>query len=142
MSVITKVEEKKKANGKKTWIFTMDDGTEGFCHKDNPEAPWEYKEGDMVNFTVEKQKDYNLLLFTRVGETATQPKAEEPKVSESGRASLTNGELISLKMQLRKEVVQVIGQVASAGRIEPKDMPEFYNMFYLATDASIDELCK
>jgi len=148
MATIKHVKEgKRKNNNKKYWVFTMDDGTEGFSHKDNPEAPWEYKEGDEVDFVAEKDGEYTLLRFIRKGEakepsTRTQEADTHEDTPPMQKIELGGIELLQLKMQLRRDVIKVIGEVAAAGRIEPKEMAEYYNEFYLATDASLDELCK
>ena len=137
MATIKHVEEFKKSNGKKTWKFTMDDGTEGYSHPDNAEKPWEYKEGDVLNVKVENKETYNLLHFTR-GETPPKDDRTPPPP----KVELGKDRLIEFKMQLRRDVIRTIGVAASAGRIEPKEMAEYYNEFYMATDASVDELCK
>jgi len=149
MVTITKVEEFTKKNGKKGWKFFLSDGKDGFISNDKP---WEYKEGETVNYSLEVKKtgtgEYNVFTLTRVdADTATsQPNPTPTKQTEGAppakKAELTPLELLQLKVELRKRVIQVIGEVASAGRIEPKEMAEYYNEFYLATDASLDELCE
>jgi len=152
MVTITKVEEFTKKNGKKGWKFFLSDGKDGFITNDKP---WEYKKDELVDYSLEVRKtpnggEYNLLTLTRVGDTMNtpHPQAKEPtpqseeRLPPANKAELSPLELLQLKVELRKRVIQVIGEVAAAGRIEPKDMAEYYNEFYLATDASLDELCK
>jgi len=149
MVTINKVEEFTKRNGKKGWRFFLSDGKEGFITNDKP---WEYQEGEKVDYTLEVKKspkgEYNLFTLTRVGEEIKEQSAppQEPTETKSAasraKVSLTPAELLSLKISLRKEVIRVIGQAAASGHIEPKEMPDYYNDFYLATDASLDELCE
>lgn len=75
MAKIKSVEEFKKDNGKKSWKFTIDDGTVGYTTN---EKPWEYKEGDEVSVKVENKGKYNLLTFTRLTGTASAPQSSAP----------------------------------------------------------------
>lgn len=156
MATIKKVEEFKKANNKKSWKFTMDDGTQGYSHPNNPEKPWEYKEGDKVDVKIENKGTYNLLIFTRIQQTPTQtdviPPPKSPPMSQTEEEKFKINPPLQqdwgkmsfdeMKFELRKELIGTLGQIVVAGKIETKELTEFYNEIYPALDLSIDVLKK
>ena len=142
MATITNVEKIESTyNGKKktSYKFTLDDGKVGYVSNDKP---WEFKQGDNVDYTLEVKKsskgEYNLFTF-KVGGNTTQ---STPTPQNAPQAAKTPNDryFAELKFQLRRDVIKTIGEVAAAGRIEPKEMKEYYIDFCVATDSSIDDL--
>jgi len=137
---VDKIESEFKGKKKTSYKFTLDDGKVGYASNDKV---WEFKEGDPVSYTVEIKKsskgEYNLFTFTRAGEQPSAPPAQQPKPQEQ-KTNFGNNDLLRFKVDLRIAVLRTIGEVAAAGRIEPKEMVDYYNTFYPAADASIDEL--
>jgi len=153
-SKITKFDPKPPFQGTTSAFVTFEDDNWGFFEY---KGDAQFKEGDEVeyNATEEKTKGGKKIFKLTMGKTSqvNAPRGEnkppldiktdtKTDIPPKEKLSLTKEELVDIKVQLRKEVIRVIGEVAAAGRIEPKEMAEYYNEFYLATDASIDELCK
>lgn len=143
MTTIKNVNEFTKKNGKKGWKFVLDDGTEGFITND---SPWEYKAGDQVSYTVADKGTYKLLTLTRIGEA---PQAQETKPTSAPTKTIADAKLPQsesigvktiqeMKHEARIEVISVLGKLASEGKIEPKEIPEFFNEFYPVVDLSYD----
>jgi len=142
MAKITKIDVS-EYQGKKSYKFTLDNGQTGYSASDSDRKPWDYKEGEsitVVKTEVKKGKkgDYNNFTF-KVGGNTTQ---STPTPQNAPQVAKTPNDryFAELKFQLRRDVIKTIGEVAAAGRIEPKEMKEYYIDFCVATDSSIDDL--
>ena len=137
-SKIVKFDPKPPFQGVTSAFVTFEDEKWGFFEYGGDA---QFKEGDEVEYTATEEKTKGgkkifKLTMKKVSQTDTPLPDKPPKV-EFGK-----DKLVEFKMQLRRDVIRTIGVAASAGRIEPKEMAEYYNEFYMATDASVDELCK
>jgi len=148
MTKIKEVNEFKKPNGKKGWVFILEDGKEGFITNDKP---WTYEAGQEVSYTLEVKKksngdEYNLFTFGGK-DTATQATSLEETPTKRatpsyGLYSAQPKSYDEMKCDLRVAVINTLGVVAAAGKIEPKEMVDYFNEFYPAVDLSIDVLGK
>ena len=149
MTKIKEVKEFTKSNGKKGWRFILDDGKEGFISNDKP---WEYKEGDEVSYTMEVKKtakgEYNIFTFGVAGATTEQPQ-QTKNVGEMLSDKFADPSYFKqpksydeMKCDLRVAIIQSLGVIVAAGKIEPKEIPTYFNDIYPALDLSIDDLSK
>ena len=137
--------------GKKSYSAKMEDDIFGYY---NVKKYGELVKGELVNYTIEVKKNrkgdnYNLFTITKLSGTATQSdagavKETEPKtdVEPSTRPEWHSKSFLEMKFELRRDVIETLGRCAAAGRIEPKEMVEYFNDFYPAVDLSIDVLAK
>ena len=149
MTTIKEVKEFKKANGKKGWVFVLDDGKEGFITNDKP---WEYEAGQSVDYTLEVKKKsngetYNLITFTTPNNQPVQQQSKN--VGEQLSEKFANPAYFKqpksydeMKCDLRVAILQSLGVIVAAGKIEPKEITTYFNDIYPALDLSIDDLSK
>ena len=114
----------------------------------------ELVKGELVGYTVEEKTNkkggkYNLLTVTKLSgavaqsEAVTTPATElKTDVEPSTRPEWHSKSFVEMKFELRRDVIETLGRCAAAGRIEPKEMVEYFNDFYPAVDLSIDVLAK
>jgi len=108
--------------------------------------------GDTVEFEVEKKtfdsgKSMN---FIRIkGVLGSQPPNEETARNSTPTPQPTSGLYTSapksyneMKSDLRGDLIAMLGTLAVAGKIEPKEIVEWFNDLYPAIDLSIDVLSK
>ena len=138
-------------NGKKSYSATMEDDTSGYY---DVKQCGELAKGELVSYTVEvkqnkKGGNYNLLAVTKLSGAATQSDAGaitateiKTDVEPSTRPEWHSKSFLEMKFELRRDVIETLGRCAAAGRIEPKEMVEYFNDFYPAVDLSIDVLAK
>ena len=143
-------------NGKKSYSATMEDDTSGYY---DVKQCGELTKGELVSYTVEvkqnkKGGNYNLLTVTKLsGAAATQGVTTQSDggitttelktdVEPSTRPEWHSKSFMEMKFELRRDVIETLGRCAAAGRIEPKEMVEYFNDFYPAVDLSIDVLSK
>jgi hypothetical protein len=139
-----------KPNGFKV---VLEDGTEGnLSEKDSDK---DLKNGDEVEVTISDYisktgKHSNLFAIKRsVSETPQKEFKTETKspietvIPLSTRLERPNTKsFIEMKHELRRDLIETLGRIAAAGRIEPKEMVDYYNEYYPAIDLSIDVLSK
>lgn len=150
MATIKKVEEFKKANNKKSWKFTMDDGTQGYSHPNNPEKPWEYKEGDVVGVKVESKGTYNLLHFTRAEESVpSAPPTTEDNANQSPTEPIKPPSLSKISSVMTISEMKYESQIIVfkwcmklilAGKWDNKEAKENFVEWVGLSNNSIDEL--
>jgi hypothetical protein len=153
MAQIKKVEEFKKANNKKSWKFTMDDGTQGYSHPENIERPWEYKEGEVVDVKVENKGTYNLLRFTRSSGTVQSQSPQPPAPPQEQSTDKQNEILLprtrgistaksigEMKFEARVYCLKLAVKCLLAKAIDYPQVKQYYTEWVELIDASIDEI--
>jgi len=147
MATTIKNIEAKTFQGKVTGhTITLSDGTQGYLNGKGSSP--DLKVGDEVSFSIEIKKnkkggDYNLLTLQKITSqsgTAVSTPAQPATVSKPSLGSPDDKYFLDAKIQLRRDVLKTIGEVAATGKIEPKEIVDYFNTFYPAMDASIDDL--
>ena len=141
--------------GKTNYTVTLSDGTVGYLQDKTSDAG--LKEGDSVNATIEnytsKAGNQSKLVSLRralgvqtpTPQSTTSPSNTQPPILSSPDGCYTSRRVMTIdemKHEARIEVIKVIGALSREGKIEPKEMPEFFNEFYPAVDLSYDVLFK
>ena len=136
--------------GKMKYTVTLADGTVGYLQDKSDEG---LKEGDAVIATIEEYtskagKKSNLITLTRG--VATQGTPQPPKnIGELLSEKFTDPSYFKqpksydeMKCDLRVAIIQSLGVIVAAGKIEPKEITTYFNDIYPALDLSIDDLSK
>lgn len=133
--------------GKTNYTVTLSDGTTGYLQDKTSDSG--LKEGDEVIATVEDYtskagKQSKLVSLRRVqGEitpsNASLQQTNTPiQVTKGNTLPIGSKTIAEMKHDSRIAVIEVLGKLASEGKIEPKEMTEFFNQFYPAVDLSYD----
>lgn len=147
MATIKNVEEFTKKNGKKSWKFTMDDGTQGYVTNDKP---WEYKQGEQVSFTVEDKGTYKLLTFTRLsGAPVSQPPQNTPNlppksVSQtlSPHSGITPLDKFREKCRSKNKLMKVIVGALTSGNVDSIRALQLFNEWRIIMENGVDEIAR
>jgi hypothetical protein len=158
MSKITVLEAKTYQGKPSGFKVTLDNGTTG--NMQEKESDKGLRVGDEVNvtlipYTSKAGVTSNLLglrlvnggqVSGQVGGQATPPVSSlvTPPPARANVSPLYSAvkSIKEMKHESRLKVLETLGILAAAGKIEPKDIIEFYNEFYPALDLSYDVLDK
>ena len=146
MAKITNIEDKTYQGQVTGHVITLDNGTTGYLADKVSDV---VKEGDNVDCQLEVKKNkqggnYNLLTLKIVqagapSSQATTPSQVLPPTRPiSGMYSERTKGIAEMKHEARIAVIEVLGRLASEGKIEPKSITEYFNEFYPAVDLSYD----
>ena len=142
MTKIKEVKEFKKANGKKGWIFILEDGKEGFITND---SPWTYEAGQEVDYTLEVKKKsngetYNLITFSTPNSQPAQQSA--PTTTAVPQTTKNQSNLIMLKFDGRMKCIQLAHDTYLAGKLDDNEAKNHCREWVVLADALIDDLAK
>ena len=136
--------------GKMKYTVTLADGTVGYLQDKSDDG---LKEGDAVTATIEEYtskagKKSNLITLTRRAATQDTPQ-QSKNVGEQLSEKFADPAYFKqpksydeMKCDLRVTILQSLGVIVAAGKIEPKVITTYFNDIYPALDLSIDDLSK
>ena len=148
METTIKTLEGKEWDGKMKYTVTLADGTTGYLQDESDTG---LKEGDTVSaeikvYTAKKTGNKsNLITLKRSTGTQATSLEETPTKKATPSSGLYSAQPKSydeMKCDLRVAVINKLGELAAVGKIEPKEIVEYFNEFYPALDLSIDVLGK
>jgi len=148
-SKVVKFDVKEPFEGKNSAFIAFDDKAWGFYEYSGEPT---IKVGDELEYSIETKtttkKDGTTGKPAKVVTIITEPPpppiagGKLPTQPSSGLYTSAPKSYDEMKCDLRAAVIKTLGTVAAAGKIEPKEMVEYFNEFYPAVDLSIDVLSK
>ena len=143
--------EGKEWDGKMKYTVTLADGTVGYLQDESDTG---LKEGDAVTAEIKvytaKKTGNKSNLITLKKSVATQGTSQQSKnVGEQLSDKFADPTCFKqpksydeMKCDLRVAILQSLGVIVAAGKIEPKEITTYFNDIYPALDLSIDDLSK
>lgn len=138
---------KKTFNNKDSYTVELSDGRTGYLSEKDSDP--NLQNGEAVEATLEVKKnkqgkDYNLFTLKRVQPSSTAPSQEQAPAKELTLPNLTNFNkaktVEDMKFEARKYVLKLVVSLVLAGKLELKDVKEYYTDWTSMSDASIDEI--
>lgn len=153
MATIKKVDvTKSEYNGKEktNYKFTLSDGKIGFVSN----KPWEFKEGDEVNYTTEVKKspkgEYNLFTFVRIQGSAPAPTPapspnKETKQSFDRPMTPPTGAMPSvdirlLKVDAAKTALEIVMENYRVEKVKPEEVTTKFKEAAILLYNEIDDI--
>jgi len=141
MAKIKQIETIKGYQGKSdSYKIHLVDGKVGYL---DTSASDTIREGDDITYSVTKTgTGKNGPWEQWACKLTTGAALPQQELSEETSRPIANTVYDQMKCDLRVAVIKTLGVVAANGKIEPKEMVEYFNEFYPAVDLSIDVLRK
>lgn len=152
MAKITALEQKTYLGKPSGFRVTLDTGASGNLEEKSSDQGLQVGEEvavTLIPYTSKAGKQSTLIGLRRAQAGAPVQQAQQPVSNvqtpqiapprASNTALITGGKgIVEMKHESRIAVIEVLGKLASEGKIEPKDITEFFNQFYPAVDLSYD----
>ena len=142
MAKITKVDVKEstyQGKTKKSYLFTLDDGTIGYTSN---KEPWTFKEGEAVSYTKEVKTstkgEYNILTFTRLSNAlspSSAPIPERPQIHVAAGKSIHE-----VKAEAAASSMKYIVDCFIADKLDWQQIQEKQSYLYGLLASEIDDI--
>ena len=132
------IESTYQGKTKKSYKFTLSDGKIGYSAN---KSPWEFKEGEAVDYTSETKKsakgEYNLFTFARVAGSAA-PQGTPPPTPPKANLPHAAVDIARMKFESRMQVCKLTHDLILAGKFSDLEAVEHLKAWTIEMDNLID----